>query len=134
MAAVTETGVNFTQTGINAKATWFTAAMLEPYDTTGDRARLYFEPETLQHLARGAADMGHGVIMHAIGDWTVRDEAITAFLSEQGAAGVPLYLWYAPGASAPEQLPQVLTPELLETQARQPSGTPRPAASAAGSD
>jgi DsbC/DsbD-like thiol-disulfide interchange protein/cytochrome c biogenesis protein CcdA len=73
-------------------------------------------------------------VITMVGDWTVRDEAITAFLSEQGAAGVPLYLWYAPGASAPEQLPQVLTPELLETQARQPSGTPRPAASAAGSD
>lgn len=55
-----------------------TAAMLEPYDTTGDRARLYFEPETLQHLARGAADMGHGVIMHAIGDWTVREGLNTA--------------------------------------------------------
>jgi thiol:disulfide interchange protein len=56
-----------------------------------------------------------------VGDWTVRDPAITAFLTEQGAAGVPLYLWYAPGAAAPEQLPQVLTPELLAQQAR---GTP----------
>ena len=74
-------------------------------------------------------------VITMVGDWTVRDEAITAFLTEQGAAGVPLYLWYAPGASAPEQLPQVLTPELLETQARQAaSGTPPPTASAAGSD
>ena len=55
------------------------------------------------------------------GDWTRRDEAITAFLTEQGAAGVPLYLWYPAGASAPEQLPQVLTPELLEQRA---SGKP----------
>jgi len=60
-------------------------------------------------------------VVTMVGDWTVRDPAITAFLTEQGAAGVPLYLWYAPGASAPEQLPQVLTPELLEQQAR---GTP----------
>lgn len=52
-----------------------------------------------------------------IGDWTRRDAAITQFLTEQGAAGVPLYLWYAPGASAPEQLPQVLTPETLAEQA-----------------
>jgi DsbC/DsbD-like thiol-disulfide interchange protein/cytochrome c biogenesis protein CcdA len=52
-----------------------------------------------------------------VGDWTRRDPAITQFLTEQGAAGVPLYLWYAPGASAPQQLPQVLTPELLEKQA-----------------
>ena len=51
------------------------------------------------------------------GDWTRRDEAITAFLTEQGAAGVPLYLWYPAGADAPQQLPQVLTPELLEQRA-----------------
>jgi DsbC/DsbD-like thiol-disulfide interchange protein/cytochrome c biogenesis protein CcdA len=52
-----------------------------------------------------------------VGDWTRRDAAITQFLTEAGAAGVPLYLWYAPGAAAPQQLPQVLTPELLEKQA-----------------
>lgn len=46
------------------------------------------------------------------GDWTVRDAAITAFLTEHGAAGVPLYLWYAPGAEG-EILPQVLTPAAL---------------------
>jgi DsbC/DsbD-like thiol-disulfide interchange protein/cytochrome c biogenesis protein CcdA len=58
-------------------------------------------------------------VVTMMGDWTVRDEAITAFLTEQGAAGVPLYLWYAPGASNPEQLPQVLTPDLLTGQTRQ---------------
>ncbi len=47
------------------------------------------------------------------GDWTRRDEAITRFLTAQGAAGVPLYLWYRPGQEAPRQLPQVLTPGLL---------------------
>jgi thiol:disulfide interchange protein len=52
-----------------------------------------------------------------VGDWTVRDEAITQFLTAQGAAGVPLYLWYAPGAAAPEQLPQVLTADLLAERA-----------------
>ncbi len=52
-----------------------------------------------------------------VGDWTARDEAITAFLTEQGAAGVPLYLWYAPNAAGPEQLPQVLTPDLLAARA-----------------
>jgi DsbC/DsbD-like thiol-disulfide interchange protein/cytochrome c biogenesis protein CcdA len=46
------------------------------------------------------------------GDWTVRDEAITRFLTAHGAAGVPLYLWYRPN-EAPEQLPQVLTPDML---------------------
>ncbi len=54
------------------------AAMLEPYETTGDRARLYFEPETLQRLAQEAADMGHGIVMHAIGDRAVREGLNTA--------------------------------------------------------
>jgi len=58
-----------------------------------------------------------------VGDWTLRDSEITAFLTEQGAAGVPLYLWYAPGATAPEQLPQVLTPDLLADRAAGPPGT-----------
>lgn len=56
-------------------------------------------------------------VVTMVGDWTLRDAEITAFLTEQGAAGVPLYLWYAPGASAPEQLPQVLTPDLLIAKA-----------------
>jgi len=46
------------------------------------------------------------------GDWTRRDPAITRFLTAHGAAGVPLYLWYAPGEEA-EVLPQVLTPDTL---------------------
>ena len=47
------------------------------------------------------------------GDWTRRDAAIGRFLTAQGAAGVPLYLWYSAGGSSPQQLPQVLTPSLL---------------------
>src|SRR5213075_3000903 len=31
------------------------------------------------------------------GDWTDGDPAITRFLESRGRAGVPLYLWYAPG-------------------------------------
>ena len=48
-----------------------------------------------------------------VGDWTRRDPAITRFLTARGAAGVPLYLWYAPGGGEPEQLPQVLTTGVL---------------------
>ena len=51
------------------------------------------------------------------GDWTRRDAAITRFLSAQGAAGVPLYLWYPAGGGAGEQLPQVLTPGMLVERA-----------------
>ena len=47
------------------------------------------------------------------GDWTRRDPAITRFLTARGAAGVPLYLWYPAGSSAPQQLPQVLTVSTL---------------------
>ncbi len=42
------------------------------------------------------------------GDWTRRDPAITRYLTAQGAAGVPLYMWY-PAQGAPQQLPQVLS-------------------------
>jgi thiol:disulfide interchange protein len=55
------------------------------------------------------------------GDWTNGDPAITRFLESQGRAGVPLYLWYAPG-KPPEQLPQVLTPTMLISRARQARG------------
>ncbi|MFL6776723.1 MAG: protein-disulfide reductase DsbD family protein [Sphingomicrobium sp.] len=51
------------------------------------------------------------------GDWTNGDPAITRFLESRGRAGVPLYLWYAPG-KPPEELPQVLTPAMLIDRAR----------------
>lgn len=57
------------------------------------------------------------------GDWTRRDPAITEFLSDHGAAGVPLYLWYAPGEEG-RQLPQILGPDALVNLAR--SLPPRP--------
>lgn len=53
------------------------------------------------------------------GDWTRRDAEITAYLTSQGAAGVPLYIWYAQGGEA-QQLPQVLTPDSLIDQATAP--------------
>ncbi|MFN4020003.1 MAG: protein-disulfide reductase DsbD family protein [Erythrobacter sp.] len=74
------------------------------------------EAAAIERESTRAAFEQAGVVT-MVGDWTLRDEAITQFLTEQGAAGVPLYLWYAPGARAPEQLPQVLTPELLAARA-----------------
>lgn len=75
------------------------------------------------------------------GDWTRRDPAITRFLADNGAAGVPLYLWYAPGEEA-QRLPQVLGPDALVTLAQSvpapprtsARGTPRSTGAAAGSD
>jgi len=43
-----------------------------------------------------------------VGDWTSGDAAIGRFLTSRGAAGVPLYLFYA-GNADPVTLPQILT-------------------------
>ncbi len=43
------------------------------------------------------------------GDWTNRDPEITSLLRELGRAGVPLYLFWPPGAERPRILPQILT-------------------------
>jgi DsbC/DsbD-like thiol-disulfide interchange protein/cytochrome c biogenesis protein CcdA len=51
------------------------------------------------------------------GDWTNGDPEITRFLESRGRAGVPLYLWYAPGKPV-EELPQVLTPAILISRAQ----------------
>ena len=51
------------------------------------------------------------------GDWTNGDPAITRFLESRSRAGVPLYLWYAPGKE-PEELPQLLTPTMLISRAQ----------------
>jgi thiol:disulfide interchange protein len=47
------------------------------------------------------------------GDWTNRDAEITSLLRELGRAGVPLYLFWAPGAERPKILPQVLTEAMI---------------------
>ena len=50
----------------------------------------------------------HDAVMMT-GDWTNVDPAITAFLEEHGAVGVPLYVMYPRGGGAGEVLPTVLT-------------------------
>ncbi len=73
------------------------------------------ESVAIEREATAQAFEEAGVIA-MVGDWTVRDEEITGFLTEQGVAGVPLYLWYEPGAEA-EKLPQVLTADMLTERA-----------------
>lgn len=51
-----------------------------------------------------------------VGDWTDGDPVIGRFIESHGRSGVPLYLFYKPGA-APEILPQVLTAERLKALA-----------------
>ncbi|HEY8950102.1 MAG TPA: protein-disulfide reductase DsbD domain-containing protein [Rhizomicrobium sp.] len=48
-------------------------------------------------------------IAYLVADWTNRNPEITALLAAHGRSGVPLYLYYAPGASDAVILPQVLT-------------------------
>ncbi|MDE2134667.1 MAG: thioredoxin family protein [Alphaproteobacteria bacterium] len=51
-----------------------------------------------------------------VADWTNRNPGITALLEAHGRSGVPLYLYYAPGAGDAVVLPQVLTEgEVLRT-------------------
>ena len=49
------------------------------------------------------------VVRYMVADWTVQDPEITRALEAQGRSGVPLYLYYAPGAEAARVLPQVLS-------------------------
>jgi thiol:disulfide interchange protein len=49
-----------------------------------------------------------------VGDWTDGDPVLGRFIERHNRAGVPLYLYYAPGAAQPQVLPQVLTPTMLE--------------------
>ena len=46
-------------------------------------------------------------------DWTREDPAITQALTELGRSGVPVYALYTRGQSAPQLLPQVLTPGIV---------------------
>ena len=48
-----------------------------------------------------------------VGDWTNGDPVMGRFIEAHNRAGVPLYLYYAPGVTEPRVLPQVLTPGLL---------------------
>jgi thiol:disulfide interchange protein DsbD len=63
--------------------------------------------------ARVRAAFAQRHIALLIADWTRRDAAITSLLDAHGRSGVPLYLYFAPGASDAQVLPQVLTPDTV---------------------
>jgi thiol:disulfide interchange protein DsbD len=71
------------------------------------------EASTLKNPSVQAAFAAHHVVV-LVGDWTQRDPGITALLDENHRDGVPLYLYYAPGAAAPVMLPQVLDPGVVK--------------------
>jgi thiol:disulfide interchange protein DsbD len=58
-----------------------------------------------------ALEAANGVYL--VGDWTLRDDAITRELERHGRSGVPLYLIYTPGSDTPRILPQLLTEGLV---------------------
>lgn len=69
--------------------------------------RVALETQAVRHAFEQAG------VVKLKGDWTNRDPEITSSLKELGRAGVPLYLFWAPGAAQPKILPQVLTESLI---------------------
>jgi thiol:disulfide interchange protein len=59
-----------------------------------------------------AAFAAHNVLVLKA-DWTRHDPAITEALTALGRSGVPAYALYVPGQSAPQLLPEVLTPGIV---------------------
>lgn len=74
------------------------------------------ESVAIEREATRAAFENTGVVAMR-GDWTRADPAISRYLEHWGAAGVPLYVWYPAGRGEGEQLPQVLTPDMLVEKA-----------------
>ena len=52
-------------------------------------------------------------IAFLVADWTNRDPEVTALLQAHARSGVPLYLYYAPGAADAVVLPQILTSDTV---------------------
>lgn len=52
-------------------------------------------------------------ITYMKGDWTRSDPEITRFLRGHGRDGVPLYVYFAPGAASGKVLPQILTERIV---------------------
>jgi thiol:disulfide interchange protein DsbD len=80
---------------VDATAAWCITCMVnEKVALANDRVRDAFASKHIAYL---------------IADWTSRNAQITALLAANGRSGVPLYLYYAPGAATPVVLPQILT-------------------------
>lgn len=68
--------------------------------------------QTLQTKAVTTA-FERGDVAFLVADFTNGDTAIALELQKHNRAGVPMYLWYAPGASEPEVLPELLSIDLV---------------------
>lgn len=113
---------------VEARGDVFSPAALAKARATGKPVFVYFTADwCLSCKANEAGAINRAAVQDAfkqagvvtlVGDWTNGDPVITRTLAEHGRNSVPLYLWYAPGASQPEILPQILTPGLLSEKAR----------------
>lgn len=65
------------------------------------------------HATSVVSALKAGKVRTLVADWTNYDEEITAALARFGRSGVPLYLYYPPGATEPVILPELLTPGIL---------------------
>jgi len=74
---------------------------------------------------RAAKALAAKGVVYLVGDWTRRDDAITAELQRHGRSGVPLYLLYTPGQAEPRILPQLLTEGVIvDALSAPPPATP----------
>lgn len=81
---------------VNMTAAWcITCLANEKNALSSQKVRDYFAQNNIAYLK---------------GDWTNQDPAISEFLKQHQRNGVPLYVFYAPGAQ-PKILPQLLTPD-----------------------
>lgn len=89
---------------VNMTAAWcITCLVNERTSLSSDEVKQTFEKENVVYIK---------------GDWTNRDDSITAYLERFGRGGVPLYVYYAPADDtgtrpAPVVLPQILTPQIV---------------------
>jgi thiol:disulfide interchange protein DsbD len=80
---------------VNATAAWcITCLVNEKVAFSSDEVKQAFAAHKVSYL---------------VADWTNRNPEITKLLEANARSGVPLYLYYAPGAAEPKVLPQVLT-------------------------
>jgi len=125
--AITQTPSTAATHASIAGAERWSAARTAAYVAQGRPVFVYFTADwCLTCKANEAASIDRDEVRDAFrkagvkvlaGDWTNGDPEITRFLESRGRAGVPLYLWYAPG-KPPQELPQVLTPGMLIARAR----------------
>jgi thiol:disulfide interchange protein len=71
------------------------------------------------HTDEFSAELKKYKVIYMVGDYTNQDEAITAFLKEHQAVGVPLYVMFPKNGGAGKKLPQILSASIMRTSLEQ---------------